>query len=667
VRSDLLIAIIIGYPLVQHSASVPPMMISYKRRRDGTINRHICLLLILCTDIWICQSSQFVVYAESAPTYSAESAMKTMKDFTSKRRQQSQPNLPNLLSESALMDKETNAIYWQGGASTLSHSITNPYLTQKGIKHVKATILSAALWLWIWGHISRYLVTKYFTPTSNQSNSHKLLFSLPFISTDDISTLHPILRSIISFITPIIQFFLLIFHSLLYLRLPQYSPKVLATTIILYLLEAWNCSTRRYLSNGMNAPTEVEAYLEKMRSVEPSVKWKVRCFHYEDRELWKSISGFGKIMGSWIDKKGEVDGGDDTTIDNTKQAFTQSSSETFAESPPFWMSKKVVTHQAVSTYKFANWEDHTLASLWKRSQSFSSNSQEAPFSKLSLSKLLLLKDRRTRQDYFAQQSAFVMLEGRKDVHAEFATTIEVDGFRPKLLAVRPVRLGAHKVSAALFRQHIYILSTLLGLSLPFRIWFAKHCDEIRVTVVKETCNTHSGTTNGGEVVTAEPKSSWFRSWGKSATPQPSTATFDSKKAQELFRTSMQQFSLYNEEEPSPMVKKNQTSVIVEETVAATPTNLVNAEVQQDTSSDLKVEPTLLSEKSVVVKMEEEEDAKVNETLASEDVASSGSSNSTPEKTDTAEPADSLPVISMLPKNPPSISESSTSDNKETDS
>lgn len=639
------------------------MMITYKRRRDGTINS-ICLLLILCTDIWIHQSSKFVVYAESAPTYSAESAMKTMKAFTSKRRQQSQPNLPNLLSESALMDKETNAIYWQGGASTLSHSITNPYLTQKGIKHVKATILSAALWLWIWGHISRYLVTKYFTPTSNQSNSHKLLYSLPFISTDDISTLHPILRSIVSFITPIIQFLLLLFHSLLYLRLPQYSPKVLATTIILYLLEAWNCSTRRYLSNGMNAPTEVETYLEKMRSVEPSVKWKVRCFHYEDRELWKSLSGFGKIVEGWIDKKEKVDGGEDTTSDNIKQAFTQSSSETFAESPPFWMSKKVVTHQAVGTYKFANWEDHTLASLWKRSQSFSSNSQEAPFSKLSLSKLLLLKDRRTRDDYFAQQAAFVMLEGRKDVHAEFATTIEVDGFRPKLLAVRPVRLGAHKVSAALFRQHIYILSTLLGLSLPFRIWFAKHCDEIRVTVVKETCNIHGGTSSGGEVVPAEPKSSWFRGWGKSATPQPSTAAFDSKKAQELFRTSMQQFSLYDEEE-SISVKKNQTSPIIDETVVVPATNLVNETVvQEENNSDMKEESALSSEESVIIKTEEEE-AKVNKTLASEDIASSGSSDITNTETDTAEPTDSLPVISMLPKNPPSIS--STSDNKETDS
>ena len=62
-------------------------------------------------------------------------------------------------------------------------------------------------------------------------------------------------------------------------------------------------------------------------------------------------------------------------------------------------------------------EDYTLATLWKRAQSFSSHDEGAPFSKLALSKLLVLKDKKAREDYFAQQAAFVMLEGRKDVNA----------------------------------------------------------------------------------------------------------------------------------------------------------------------------------------------------------------------------------------------------------
>jgi len=56
---------------------------------------------------------------------------------------------------------------------------------------------------------------------------------------------------------------------------------------------------------------------------------------------------------------------------------------------------------------------------------------------------------------------------------EFSTTIEVEGFRPKLLAVRSLPRASNIISAALFRQHIFALFTLLGLSLPYRIWFAK--------------------------------------------------------------------------------------------------------------------------------------------------------------------------------------------------
>lgn len=84
----------------------------------------------------------------------------------------------------------------------------------------------------------------------------------------------------------------------------------------------------------------------------------------------------------------------------------------------------VYTHHLLSGLIYS-WEDHTVASTWKRSQSFSSTSQEAPFSKLTLSKLLLLRDKEAREDYFAQQAAFVMMEGRKDVHAVSARLVPI--------------------------------------------------------------------------------------------------------------------------------------------------------------------------------------------------------------------------------------------------
>ena len=63
----------------------------------------------------------------------------------------------------------------------------------------------------------------------------------------------------------------------------------------------------------------------------------------------------------------------------------------------------------------SRWEDHTLASTWRRApRSYSSSGsmmeeEEAPFGKVTLSKLLVLKDKDTREDYFAQQAAFVTL------------------------------------------------------------------------------------------------------------------------------------------------------------------------------------------------------------------------------------------------------------------
>jgi len=302
----------------------------------------------------------------------------------------------------------------------------------------------------------------------------------------------------------------------------------------------------------MNAPAEVESYLEQLRNVEPSVTWKVRCFHYEEREFWNWCKG---LVGRMVLERYRASGGEggNNKSDNVKSTIASSSSEGFVGAPPSWMARKVVTHQAKGTYKFGSWEDHTLASLWKRSQSFSSSTSshhEAPFSKLTLSKLLVLKDKNTREDYFAQQAAFVMLEGRKDVHAEFATSIEVEGFRPKLLAVRPVR-HATNISAALFRQHVYVLFTLLGLSLPYRMWFAKHCDEIRVTVVKETSTAENENEKEGEMTT-EGKSSWFRGkWGRGSSS--SKADISRERAQELFRSRMRSFSLYEEEDPSPVL------------------------------------------------------------------------------------------------------------------
>ncbi len=66
--------------------------------------------------------------------------------------------------------------------------------------------------------------------------------------------------------------------------------------------------------------------------------------------------------------------------------------------------------------------DNTIAGLWKRSDAAFPNL--APFTKIMLSKLLILNDRKTREDYFRQQADFVTEHGRGDEFTEFSTDIQ---------------------------------------------------------------------------------------------------------------------------------------------------------------------------------------------------------------------------------------------------
>jgi hypothetical protein len=75
--------------------------------------------------------------------------------------------------------------------------------------------------------------------------------------------------------------------------------------------------------------------------------------------------------------------------------------------------------------------------------------------------------------------------------------------------------------------------TLIGLTVPFRIWFARHCDELRVTVAKETS-------------TVKPSSSW--SWLSKSAPDLAT------ESNERFKVMMRDLALY----AAPLQSKNET-------------------------------------------------------------------------------------------------------------
>jgi hypothetical protein len=126
--------------------------------------------------------------------------------------------------------------------------------------------------------------------------------------------------------------------------------------------------------------------------------------------------------------------------------------------------------------------------------------QFPPFTKIALTKLLILTDRRTREDYFQQQSNFVTEHGRGDEFVEFSTNIEVSGYRPRMLAVRRNFPSKNRLSmtSKLFRLHLFWVFTLLGLTVPYRVWFKRHCDFVRVTIIKETSSSPSSGSKSNE-------------------------------------------------------------------------------------------------------------------------------------------------------------------------
>ncbi len=167
-------------------------------------------------------------------------------------------------------------------------------------------------------------------------------------------------------------------------------------------------------------------------------------------------------------------------------------------------------------------------------------------------KLLIFADSKARADYFVQQSKFVSQEGQKDLYAELSTKVEgkqkqkkqmmsavvkcflnnyrshnalcslllisfhfaidvnvtkftVQGYKPKILVLK----RRHGILRKIFSIQYYWLFTFLLLTLPFRIHFARHCDELHITLAKETSTEIKQDTNGSSSISS--RSSWFPS------------------------------------------------------------------------------------------------------------------------------------------------------------
>jgi len=211
----------------------------------------------------------------------------------------------SIMGESALVDKETGRVLWEGGTTTLSASLA-PILG-KSIKHVRATILTGILLLALVGSIVARIRRILFPEGASADSRPWPMTALLFVADWTI------------------------------LNVPQVKRNVLLLAIVLYLLESYTCNTKRYLANSLSSPVEVEDYIERLREEPPLVTWKVRCFHYERRK-WLSMLSSLSVIVKFLTMKRE----------DEQEDLVQSSVE-----PSQWIfTRKVVTHQALSNYNY---------------------------------------------------------------------------------------------------------------------------------------------------------------------------------------------------------------------------------------------------------------------------------------------------------------------------
>ena len=205
----------------------------------------------------------------------------------------------SIVGESALIDKETGRILWEGGASSISNSIT-PFLSELGIQHIKAIILSTFLLAVVFSAVAKELGQK--MGQVGIAPNYGRVANFVLAST----------------------------RWMLDNAVPQFNRSITLVILGLYLLEAYTCNTRRYLTNAITSPNGVEEYIERLRQEEPVVSWRVRCFHYEPRLLACVL--FPQFWRRLVTHRPEA-------------GWSRVSS-------PSLLTRKVITRQAECTYQY---------------------------------------------------------------------------------------------------------------------------------------------------------------------------------------------------------------------------------------------------------------------------------------------------------------------------
>lgn len=400
-----------------------------------TVARRGCLLCSLLLLLAVAQ-------VRSAPAFRAETS---------------------ILGESAIIDKTTGRIYWEHAhRNTLSASL-GPRLRKIVGVHFRATILSTILWMAVGGRLVERSQWAPHLQQVLQKQQQQPATTITWIKTVLLSCGHTLLHS-----------------------LPRCPRSLLYLAVGLYLLESYQCSTRQYLSHSV---PDVESCIADLRTADPIIQWKVRSFHYENplvRVVWTMPRGVLQRLGPpWNQQQHK-----NATTNNATEVSTNSStmtttvSSSSSSAPSLWRCWKVVTHVSRHDYAYSSCVDRTVAGVWKRSwAATTTTTTHTPPFKVRLTKTVLLSTPKTRVDYFRQLRAFLRSTQGLDALSECTTTISIPGYTPRYLQLTSQRRGLHA---------LFWISTCCGLTVPFRRWLDARCDQVRVTVVKETGSTSSG-------------------------------------------------------------------------------------------------------------------------------------------------------------------------------
>jgi hypothetical protein len=216
----------------------------------------------------------------------------------------------SIMGESALIDRETGRVYWEGGSSNTLYESLAPKLDQYGAEHVKAALLTGLITLAFIGILAGWMRRAIEQADLNHPSSRWLVVSMMFT---------------------VLEWTIL--------RLPKLENKWLVlASVALYFLESYNCSTRRFLANAISSTTELEEYIESLRREQPVVQWKARSFHYEKRKIFALASVFRSLLRKSKQQVTDLDHG---LIPRTRNS-----------APIFPFTKRVLTHEATATYQY---------------------------------------------------------------------------------------------------------------------------------------------------------------------------------------------------------------------------------------------------------------------------------------------------------------------------